>query len=376
MSRPRKYGLFAAIFFLLCLCAEGICSGAVEFRAAELGSWAPQETTTKAALDNGTLSVSGIKTARIASSSGLGLSPAGFASVKLITWNDNYGFIIFGLADGRMVYKRFRLRGSHDLSEKPREHDVYIGDIIGPTDVIEGIAFSITGSRQIEARVASIRLFDPSFLERAEIYWGMLWEPDFIDTWTISYVTTPAVAGTPLPLIIFLLSLSAAFILILAGYLRKRTLTANAVVKIVLGSLVAGWIALALRMDYNWAHILGHEFTGLYGKDEAERIKEANNRDMDDFIDFTTYLRSTVPPDMKISAAFRVKGNPLETLVAYHALPLITSRDPDIVWVYGTEGLEFDETTGTLSMAGERLPYRVRPYAKYGEAAALFEVIR
>src|SRR3990170_4602668 len=374
MMKSAIHGLFAAILFVLCLSAEGLCSGPVEFRAAELSRWTPQETTS-VALVGGTIRLSGLTMARIISPAGLGIEPRGFVSVRLLTRNDNYGFIILGLADGRRVSKRLRLRGSHDLSEGLREHSVYIGDIIGPSDRIEGVALSITGSREIEADVASIRLFDPTFLERAGIYWKGLWEPDFIDTWTISFVTTPTIANTPLPPIIVLASLLAAFIIILAVYIRQRTIKSGAAIRIVMGSLIAGWIALSVRMDYNWLVILGQEFTDLYGKEESERIKEVNNRDINEFVYFTAYMKSVVPADKKISAAFRKKGNPLETLVAYYALPIITSRDPDIVWVYGISGLEFDPSSGTLSMNGEQLPYRVRLYAQYGDAAALFEVI-
>src|SRR3972149_4119966 len=375
MMKSAIHGLFAAILFVLCLSAEGLCSGPVEFRAAELSRWTPQETTS-VALVGGTIRLSGLTMARIISPAGLGIEPRGFVSVRLLTRNDNYGFIIFGLADGRMVSKRLRLRGSHDLSEGLREQSVYIGDIIGPSERIEGVALSITGSRETWDRAQANRLFDPAFLERAGIYWNGFWEPDFIDTWTISYVTTPAIASTPLPLIIFIAAIIAAFVIMLAVYIMKRSLTGKAVVRIIRGTLIGGWIAISFKMDYNWLVILSQEFTDLYGKAEAERIKEANNRDIDDFVDFAAYLRSTVPPDKKISAGFRKKGNPLETFVSYYALPLITSRAPDIVWVYGTAGLELDQSTGTLSMNGEALPYRVRQYARYGDSAALFEVIR
>lgn len=373
MAKSGIHRLFAAVLFVFCLASTGSASYKEEFSAKELGSWT-FENAASVNIENGFLSVRGAIPMQIISPPGLGISPEEkFLLLKLRSKKDGYCFLTFGLTDGSVAAKKLRLKGNWDYSRGLRDYKVYIGDIAPSGVNINGLAIGFTGSREIEARIGSVSLYRPGFFESAGFFLDELLEPDFIDTWTISFITTPAIADIPLPAVIFIIAILAAVAAMAVIRLRNKTASLP---KLIIAALVIGWAVISLRMDYNWLSIWGDEAGKLYGKDEAQRVKAVNNRDIDDFIDFTAYLKSIVPADKKISAAFRQKGNPLETMVAYYALPLKTSADPDIVWVYGIGGLEFDPVTGTLSMNGETLPFGVRPYAEFRDLAAIFEVIR
>jgi len=373
MTKSCIHSVFAAILFVFCVAATGSCSD--EFNAAEIGYWT-FENAAAVRMEKGVLSIKGAVPVQIISPPGLDISPEKkFLWLKLRTKRDNYCVLTFGLSDGSVATKRLRMKGNRDYSEGLRDYRVYIGDIASKGMKINGVALQFTGSREIDARIGSISFYQPGYIQAAGFLLAELFEPDFIDTWTVSFVTTPTIANIPLPAVIFVLAILAVIPALVIVRLKGGNIKASAP-QIALAALVIGWAVLSLRMDYNWLRIWGDEAGKLYGKNEAERIKNINNRDMDDFMDFIAFIKARVPADKKIAAGFRKKGTPLETLVAYYALPLTTSGAPDIVWVYGTNGLEFDPSSGTLSMKGERLPYRVRPYAEYGDAAALFEVIR
>ncbi len=278
-------------------------------------------------------------------------------------------------ADNRVVRKHIRVNVPEG-SDKVTTLRVYFGKYRSKESYINDFAVEFFSVERISLRLDSIRLYEPSTMELASIFWEEFWRPDFITGSTVGFVTTPAAGGLGFMGMLYIFTAIVFAALFVFCRFTGQPLSPRKAARNLLLILLFAGVIFAVRMDYNWLTIWRGDVRTLSGADVGERVRIVHNRNLDSFLDFIDYVKRTVPSKRAVRPATRGHNEQLSYIARYYMLPVEDSREADLLWSYG-DSLSFDQSTGALHDSNGRLiEPKVRVFAKYAENAVIYEVIK
>lgn len=272
-------------------------------------------------------------------------------------------------SDNGVVTKYFR------LSPGKRLYRVYFGDSVRKGH-IQGFVAEFYGGERKAYRLEAFRFFKPDVPELLRVLWSGFWEPEIIKVSTVNSVTTPSFG--PLSLMSILYIFMAVIVAASIGWRVRsgKPLDMRTVTFALIAAFLVGSVALAIRMDYNWARFWAGERATLSGKSVPERIRAVQGGEIGSFLMFVDFVRESVPAGKTVAPAARGEGDRLATMARYYLLPVRTSAKPDYLWVYGEKGLYYDPASLSLKTDETVVASGVRLFKNYGGSSAVYEVIR
>jgi hypothetical protein len=348
---------------------DAVAVGAL-YGAEDLSLW---ETVNASAIVEGQgLAIRGGSFAALSAPRGLGLPPdATIASIEAA--NRGSGACVMSLFAGGVHVKDATLRrGGRDAAFMV--YDIYLR---GPQRGLSGpvIAFQCA---DVDVMVRSVRFFRPPpfSMEMLGVLWGEFWGGDAITAFTINSVAGPEAGPFSFPAMIHALLAASAVVSYAIIRVFRGAAAREAASKAALAAFIVAGFAFAVRMDYGWLSVLRDETASLSGKETLDRVKAVNNGYLDRLLDFTEWVRRTVPPGAIVEPAALDGSSRFAALARYYLLPVRTSSGAGYLWVFGDEGVEFSPEDGSL-MDGERVVASgVRPFATHGDGSALYERVR
>lgn len=292
-------------------------------------------------------------------------------TIRLKSASGGIGILAIELGERKAVaVKMFRVNAGDNFSVIR----LYNGDKLPGDDRIVRFALQfMTGTDTVE--VSSISFHEPGTLELISLLWRGLWEPSFVKSTTINFVTTPSLGTFSLLSVLYVL-IAVVFLSSLAFYLRKGRRMRGALSKSLIASFAAAAVLLAIRTDYDWAYIWKDDVQGLSGKDMDGRVASVFsmfNSDFRDFYEFIKFLKKEAPTGAALRPAVRGEGDHLALLAKYFLLPVRTSAKGDFLWAYN-DAVTFDPASGVLLRDSNIVASNARLVASYGEKGALYEI--
>ncbi len=292
-------------------------------------------------------------------------------TVKLKSASGGIGILALELGERKTVaVKMFRVNAGDNFSVIR----LYNGDILPPSDRIVRFALQfMTGTGEVE--ISSVGFHDPGLLETMRLLWQGLWEPSFVKSTTINFVSTPRIGRYSLLLgvyIIIAVIISSA----IAFYLFKKRRMGGGVARAFAASFALAAFFLAFRTDYDFAYIWRDDVRNLSGKSMDERVASAFSMSYPAFSDFYAFIKlmkKEAPPGALLRPAVRAEGDHLALLAKYFLLPVRTSAKGNYLWTY-KDPVSFDPSSGTLFMDSKPVVANLNLVASYGDKGALYEI--
>lgn len=285
---------------------------------------------------------------------------------------DSIGILGLELEERKtLAVKMFRLRAGEDFGVIR----VYNGATLPPEDrVVRFVLQFMPGTGAVE--ISSIAFRDPGPLETASLIWSDFWEPAFVKSTTINFVSTPRIGGYSLLFFIYLLMAAVIAATIAFSIAGKRRIT-GAVKTAFTASFAVGALFLAFRADYDWAHIWRDDVRNLSGKDTDERVASAFSffdPDFGDFYAFITLMKEKTPAGAALRPAVRGEGDHLALIAKYFLLPVRTSAKGKYIWTY-KDPVTFDPDSGVLLKDTEVVSGSLRAVVSFEDKGALYEIM-
>jgi len=273
---------------------------------------------------------------------------------------------------GGVVKKSIRAGGAGEVTDL----DFYLGGLKGGGDYINKLEIQFYTIEKVKVELISARFYRPALPGLLRVFWKGFLRPDMITNFTIASVTTPMVGGLGFLSVLYvliILSIGTSFGVVF--FIKKSGRRRSFLKAFILVFLVWGFV-FAVRMDYNWLVIWKGDAAALGGRPVGERIKEVNNRDLDNFLDYMDFIKSTVPSGKTAAPAALSADSPLAAMARYYLLPLETSSAPDFLWSFADKDLHLDASSGVLYGAQGKVAAPVRVFKKFAANAVIFEVIK
>ncbi|MFQ5427583.1 MAG: hypothetical protein ACE5EZ_01245 [Thermodesulfobacteriota bacterium] len=265
-----------------------------------------------------------------------------------------------------------------DGSEKITHLRVYFGkhDGGGAEAYINDFILEFVSSENINVRLDSLRIYEPTTSELLSLLWEEFWRPDFITGSTVGFVTTPEAGGVGFMGMLYVLVAITFASVVIFYRLSRRPLSARMASSALVLIVILAGVIFTVRMDYNWLTIWRDDVKTLSGVGVDERIRIVHNRNLDSFFDFIDLVKRTVPSGSAIRHAASDHNTQLSYIARYYMLPIEDSVKADLLWLYG-DSLVFDPGSGALYDGnGKLVAPKVKLFAKYAENAAIYEVIK
>ncbi|MFQ5441719.1 MAG: hypothetical protein ACE5EB_03235 [Thermodesulfobacteriota bacterium] len=309
------------------------------------------------------------------------LSPPGFkappgANVLRLRFRSSKGLacnIRVNTFTGGVVEKSIRVRGSGEV----QDFRFYLGSLKGGDDYINKVEIQFYTIEKVRVALISAGFYRPTLPGLSRVLWEEFLRPDMITNFTVASVTTPMVGG-----LTFLSALYILIILLLGTafgvvfFTRKGARRRRSFLKAFILVFLVGGFVFAVRMDYNWLMIWRGDAAALHGEPVGVRIREVNNRDLDNFLDFMDFMESTVPAGKTIAPAALSADSPLAAMARYYLLPMEVSSEPDFLWSFADKDLRLDASSGVLYRGGKKASAPVRVFKEFAANAVIFEVLK
>ena len=366
LHRIKIIAFLATMIFMAAITATGAKGATTWDFDGPRSSWKAKHTKATRFAD-GALVLKGSAQPRIVSPPELSIpSEDAIFTMRVKSSEDGFGIIRVRTREG-VVLRQYWLRGGGEF----HTYTLFLGAILPEGDRIEALALDFL-ARGGAVSIDRISIKAGSKGELLGATWSRFWEPRTVNGAMINSIKDPIAGKLPMMELLYII-IGAVFIISLGAiFVRRKPLTAVALLKATLIALTAASLLFAVRMDYKWLMQWRQDSATLSAGDD-KRIFLMNAQYMEDYLNFLEFVKETVPEGARVRSARSELTDNLK-LARYRLLPTGSGTGANYIWTYRHRGVYFNLETNTLMDGFKVVARNVVPLAEYAKGAAIYKL--